>query len=178
MRLVGLLLLLGLLALNVGLRERAGQRADDLFAGEAQARERLASLGDALRAAGEIPGEERLELFRNRPDLRPLAHVGDASSAYAEDAVYVYGLGLTTEEDREGSVTSSWVLRAWPREFGVTGDLEFHLDRRGVLYIGQNEVGRSGTDEGFPPSFPQRNLGKTGPWWLPGAQPKKKTKKD
>jgi hypothetical protein len=69
-----------------------------------------------------------------------------------------------------GRRRSGWVLRAWPREFGVTGDLEFHIDDLGDVWHGQNEVGRSGTIEGFPPKFPDKEIGRPrqAVWWRPG----------
>jgi len=170
MRLFGWLLLVATLLLAVGLRLRSAERAERLFVGEAVARERLRDLGRALDVAldGSTPAAQRLALFGRLLGQEPLPQAATDVTAYGRDEVYVYGLGLTTQVDGEGRLRPGWVLRAWPRQFGVTGDLEFHLDQTGTFWEGQNEVGRSGLEQGFPPAFPERELvsqDKHKSWW-------------
>jgi len=87
----------------------------------------------------------------------------------ALDEVYVYGLTDTIERDpRTGERSFGYVLRAWPRRYGETGDLEFHVADDGRLFGGQNRVGRSGFERGFPPPFPEPDLDTArgeASWW-------------
>ena len=166
-RFTGMILLMALLATGLALRHRSSQRAERLFAGEAQAQQRIDALAAGLARveAGVLPSQ----WLARDAELQLLPDAGDETAAYARDSSYVYGLGLVSVVDREtGRPRPGWVLRAWPLEYGVTGDLEFHLDDRGVLWHGQNPIGRSGLTEGFPPDFPEKTLGKRGqPWWRP-----------
>jgi len=169
-RYYGIVLLIALLLLAVALRQRAVHRSERIRANELVMTERFDGLVGVLQSSitERDPPTRRLARLAEQPGLVALQGVGDDRSAFAEGEFYVYGLGLTSIVDPEtGRRGSGWVLRAWPRIFGVTGDIEFHSDHRGEIWHGQNEVGRSGTQEGFPPSFPEKNIGQARQttWW-------------
>ncbi len=171
-RFYGSLLLILLLAGGFGLRHRSLQRTARIFEGEARAEARLQDLAGTFQREfqADVSPAKRLASLGRQVGLTPLQGTGDDSSAFAQDNFYVYGLGLTSVVDsKTGRHRPSWALRAWPRQFGVTGDLEYHVNDRGVLWHGQNEVGRSGTDAGFPPSFSKREFedSKQKSWWRP-----------
>ena len=171
-RYYGIVLLIALMLLAVTLRQRAVHRSERIRANEIVVADRVEELAEALRASiseGDPP-KVRLARLAEQPELVGIPDVGDDRSAFAEGELYIYGLGLTTIVDPEtGRRGSGWVLRAWPRAFGVTGDIEFHIDHKGTVWHGQNEVGRSGTEEGFPPLFPAKTLSKARQtaWWQP-----------
>ena len=170
MRLLGLGLVVFLSLLAVGLRQTADTRAERLLEGE---RRSLAVLLGLQRAA--------LDDFRagERPDLVALARAagldqlsgvdvpeGDPRMVL-QDRDSLYALGWIRRRPAEGGPPEDgFVLRAWPRQHGVTGDLERHVDERNHLWEGQNTVGRSGLTRGYPPPFPEPDLEKTGGrWW-------------
>jgi hypothetical protein len=142
-------------------------RATRILAGEARALQQLVALDTACR---ELGGPERLPpdpaaVLRAAGGLRPLDEDNDGNRAFASDDVYVYGVGLTRGGGDEDGPPGS-VIRAWPLRFGITGDAEFVIDEGGQLWEGLNEVGRSGTTNGFPPPFPEGDLGlPRRPWW-------------
>jgi hypothetical protein len=171
-RLYGIVLLVALVALAVSLRQRAETRSERILANERIVAARVEQLADALRLAisEDDPPAVRLGSLARQRGLTALPDTGDDRTAFAEDELYTYGLGTTIIVDKAtGRRVDGWVLRAWPRVFGVTGDIEFHVDNRGVVWHGQNEVGRSGVTEGFPPKFPAKEIGqpKQAIWWRP-----------
>jgi hypothetical protein len=173
-RKAGLLLLVLLLLAAAAVRWDDQRRADRLLAGEASARGTLAALQHLYRTALErgepLPGLGEATL-RALPHLRRLAGAGAAEISYAHDDVYVYGYATRPHRDADGRVVPGFLLRAWPLRFGVTGDLEYQLGDDGQLWEGQNRMGRSGTDYGFPPPFPDPAIGQPrAPWW-PAALP-------
>ncbi len=169
-RLYGTVVLLALVALGVGLRDRAERRTERLLGGEATAAARVAELAELLAgtALDELTPTERLAILPRQRGLLELEGAGDDRTAFAEDEAYCYGLGLVDVTDRRtGRRRLGWAVRAWPREFGVTGDLEYYVDERGVVWAGQNPTGRSGTDAAFPPPFPEREIedADQAVWW-------------
>jgi hypothetical protein len=166
----GSLLLALLLLLAAALRWQESARADRLLDGEARARATLAGL--QRECARLVAGSRAPEDFARRvlaavPALRQLPDVSTEALAYAADDVYAFGVATQVRRDEPGTRTRpGWILRAWPLEFGVTGDREYQLSEDGTLWEGQNRVGRSGTRAGFPPAFPEPEIGlpKT-PWW-------------
>lgn len=175
-RLSGLLIALLLALLAVALRVQEHHRAGRLIEGEDHAREVVASLTaaslDELATGSPHPG--LFALLRHTPGLAPLPDLGDPPrESYARDDVYVYGL-LTTARRADGDapMVQGFVLRAWPVEFGVTGDLEYFATETGELWEGQNLLGRSGTGRGFPPPFGERPFtGRSGGTWWTIAPP-------
>ena len=167
-RALGPLLLVALLAIVALLRAAESSRADTLLENQARARSTLAELhaaceelavggarpGLALDAAAAVPGLERLD--RSQPEL-----------AFCSDGDYLYGLSSETRlEEGSGRQLQGWVLRAWPARFGVTGNREYQLSDDGILWEGQNRNARSGTERGFPPPFPDPDIGQPRPaWW-------------
>jgi hypothetical protein len=168
-RFTGMAVFILLVGLCVALRFRAENRAERLLANESLAGQQVVELGLALEArmAAGQEGATLLDVLEQMPRLEPLDAPRTETANYARDAIYAYGLGLTQEPDApSGARRAGWVLRAWPLEFGRTGDIEFHLDDRGTFWKGQNEVGRSGTERGFPPPYPQPGITQRGqPWW-------------
>ncbi|GJM20192.1 MAG: hypothetical protein DHS20C15_01070 [Planctomycetota bacterium] len=168
-RRLGLLLPLLMLGLLVLLREVQSDGAARIARGEERALhvlDRFVSATDDIPAAdvealrAQLTGIEGLHAFT--PEN---AQAGTA--AYAQDRSYMYGLAQLAERDAQsGTLRQLWVLRAWPLDFGVTGDAEFQLGTDGVLWEGQNLRGRSGTDTGFPPPFPEPDVTtRPGGWW-------------
>jgi len=161
-RRLGPLLVVALALAALGLRLSESARADTLLAGQARARDTLAALQAAcleLTRSGRV----RADLEHAAPaavqGLRVLPESGP-EVAYVTDEDYVYAL---TEETRRESgsdhVVQGWLMRAWPANFGHTGTREYLLAEDGVLWEGQNRLGRSGTDQGFPPALPEPDLG-------------------
>jgi len=164
-------LLLVLLLLGVGgLRWLDGRRSQALLDGEARARQVLLALGAACEAeqarADGTPGLHG-PVLAAAPGLRARPDLGGEAISYAEDDVYVYGFATLSHRDPvTDALVTGFVLRAWPRRFGITGDLEYQLGDDGVLWEGQNRLGRTGTEYGFPPPFPDPAIGQPrAPWW-------------
>lgn len=159
------LLLVGLLLL---VRETQVRAADRLARGEERAVSVLHALADAAREADDA-APRLAPLLHAASTLTPLqvdpALAGEVD--YARDRSYVYGLArLLRRDDASGELRGDWVLRAWPLDFGHTGDAEFQLASDGVLWEGQNLRGRSGTETGFPPPFPEPEVGdRPAHWW-------------
>ena len=100
--------------------------------------------------------------------MKALPELGIDQITYARDDVYMYGAATNTRRDPATDVLiHGYILRAWPLQFGRTGDAEFQLSESGVLWEGQNRLGRSATDYGFPPTFPAPELGQPGAAWWP-----------
>jgi hypothetical protein len=168
-----ILVLLAVLGM-VGVRWAGARRAETIVAGEERARVSVLALVQAARSA--LQRDARLPRLQDGlaaavPGLSPLPGLGSAEISYASDGVYVYGLATQTHHDAEsGAPRPGFVLRAWPLRFGISGDLEYHAGDDGVLWEGQNRTGRSGTSQGFPPVFPEPDVGADGaPWWPAGA---------
>lgn len=168
--------ILGLLVLLAGLlRCHESARAGQILEGEAHALETLVALEDAcVRLAGD--GETHPDFARQAlaavPSLEPLADLGAESVAYAADEVYVYGVAAQAKRDeRSGRLLSGWIVRAWPVAFGLTGDREYQLADDGLLWQSQNRAGRSGTTTGFPPGFPEPDVGLPRAPWRPVERP-------
>jgi hypothetical protein len=170
MRASGVLLLVLLLLLGAALRRQEAVRSEHLLAGEAAARSTLVELHAACQDLVR-DGRPRPDLARAAfdavPGLRPLPELGSDGVAYAADDAYVYGLaGQSRRDERTGRFLPGWILRAWPVRFGGTGNREYQLTDDGTLWEGQNRLGRSGTDYGFPPDFPDPDVGQPRtPWW-------------
>jgi hypothetical protein len=169
-RRLGPLLLVVLLLAAAGVRVAQSARAGRLLAGEAQARATLAELHRACaalaqdgRVVPDLPGRA----LAGVPGLRRLPDASREAVVYARDEGYLYGLATQVRTDTETDRTrQGWILRAWPADFGTTGDREYQLADDGVLWEGQNRLGRSGTRHGFPPDFPEPEVGQPrAPWW-------------
>ena len=157
-----------LLASGATIRWQAHVRAEGLIATEEQALATFASLHRASRAAvGRGPHPGLAALLAEHPRLHLLDEVSTTDLQYATDERYVFGLLRSTRRNAAGEIVHGYVLRAWPWIFGETGDLEYHIDERGAFYRGQNDLGRSGLEEGFPPPFPQPRIaeGLNAAWW-------------
>jgi hypothetical protein len=150
-------------------------QSDALVEREARVR---ALMVDLLAASLEAVARDRphpglREPFLSRfPTLQARPELGTESISYADDGDYMYGLAATrtTGTDAAGSI-HGFVLRAWPQDFGDTGDLEFQASDDGQLWEGSNSTGRSGTGFGFPPDFPQRDMDRRDAGWKPLVEP-------
>ena len=167
----GPILVLLLIAIAALVRIQGAQHAQVLLDHELQARQTLAALHAAslqeLASGGAHPGLGAL--VHGVPGLRFLHNLTDADTSYARDGVYMYGLRTILFPGEDGvPPTHGFVLRAWPRHFGETGDLEYLVNETGTLFEGQNHMGRNGTQRGFPPDFPHEiNLKQQRkPWWV------------
>src|SRR5262249_1478241 len=127
----------------------------------------LARASQPFTQRGEAHPGLRGALLSAAPGLEPLPDLGSAQISYARDGVYMYGLATNPHRDTPtGPLLQGWALRAWPLRFGVTGDLEYYLTEDGRLWEGQNRLGRSGTENAFPPPFQDPDIGTPkGPWW-------------
>ena len=166
----GVLLLLLLVLVAAALRGLEGSRSQRLSAGEVAALDTLADLDRACRDLAR-DGRPRPDLAQAAlaavPALHPLGAPAADGVAYAADEAYVFGIaGQTRRDERSGRLVPGWIVRAWPLRFGVTGNREYQLADDGQLWEGQNRLGRSGTEYGFPPPFPDPEAGQPRtPWW-------------
>lgn len=175
LRHLGPYLALLLILVAAASRWSAHGQASEMLEREARALSTFASLGRASLAAiqqGPHPGLGAL--LAAHPGLSMLDVTDDSGSEFAADNDYVFGLARSRNRDSNSTWVDGFVLRAWPVRFGETGDGEFHLDETGRFYRGQNDLGRSGIQWGFPPPFPQPGLatGLRATWWatpLPDA---------
>ncbi|MFT7464999.1 MAG: hypothetical protein ACI9EF_003359 [Pseudohongiellaceae bacterium] len=170
MRIVGYLLAILLTLLCLALHQRSTWRAGHLIAGEHLAQERLAKIHSLAKGQLRIGEQAQLATLLSASELADVAFLESLSKPgveFAADSVYVYGLAQTTAPFESGKgPRHGFILRAWPVEFGVTGDLQFHADSRGNSFQGQNNKGRSGVTVDFPPPFPATDLGSRGAgWW-------------
>jgi len=164
-RLHGPVLFLLLLLLLGVVRAVAGAQANGLVEREAQARETVeALLAASLQAvgAGHAHPGLRGDFLARFPSLQPRPELGNEAISYADDGEYLYALAAASTATGQG-----FILRAWPLRFGHTGDVEFEGAEDGVLWEGMNCVGRSGTDVGFPPLFPDPDLDRATAGWTP-----------
>jgi hypothetical protein len=169
-RRLGPLLLVVLLLAAAGVRLAESTRAGRLLDGEAQARATLAELHRACAALaqdGRVTPDLAGRALAAVPGLRRLPDVSREAVAYATDGAFVYGLATQLRTDADTvRPRQGWILRAWPADFGTSGDREYQLADDGVLWEGQNRLGRSGTRHGFPPAFPEPDAGQPrAPWW-------------
>jgi hypothetical protein len=170
-RSIGFVVFVCLLLLAALLRWHAGTRADGLIENEARTCRTLAALYDAsaeaTQAGAPHPGL-RAGFLSGVPDLTPIPGLGTEQISYARDADYMYALATRTTPDAHTSATrQGFIMRAWPLEFGATGDVEFRLADDGILWQCQNLSGRSGTDVGFPPRFlDPGGADQEEPWWI------------
>ncbi len=168
-RALGIVLLLATLLAGAGLRLLESRRADALLAGESRARATMEALVQAslpiTRRGDGHPGL-RGAVLDAATGLVAWPDLGTAEISYAHDDVYAYGLATRSRRDApDGPLVQGWVLRCWPLRFGVTGDVEYHASEDGRLWEGQNRLGRSGIERGFPPPFPDPELDlPKGPW--------------
>jgi hypothetical protein len=152
---------------------RAAERrsADHLLLGEAIARQTIAALHAVSLSAvqqGRVHPGLSGPLLDALPDLTPLPELGSDHITYAHDKVYMYGAATNIRRDAvTNKIVYGFILRAWPMDYGRTGDAEFQVSDSGVLWEGQNRLGRSSTDYGFPPDFPAPGVGKAGTAWWP-----------
>lgn len=142
-----------------------------LQAGELVAQQTIAMIHKASLAAlqqGRSHPGLLGDLIAGLPSLKPLPDLGFNEITYAHDNVYMYGIATNAHRDPiSGELVHGYVLRAWPLRYGRSGDAEFQLSDSGLLWEGQNRLGRSGTDYGFPPAFPQPEIGQPGAAWWP-----------
>ena len=167
-RLHGPVLILALLLLLAVQRLWAGAHSAGLAEHEDRARELMRELTAASVAAvaGGRPHPGLREPFLSRfPRLQSRADLGTELISYADDGEYLYGLAATRGAD-DAAPSEGFVLRAWPLRFGGTGDLEFQSSDDGVLWEGMNCSGRSGTDSGFPPPYPDPELSRPTAGWI------------
>ncbi len=100
-----------------------------------------------------------------------LQGTGNPEQTYAQDDLYLYGISTRqTRSENTGEVLHDYILRAWPLEFGVTGDVEY-LFQDGRFWAGANTIGRSGTRVGFPPPFPAPDVDQLDSAWWPVPLP-------
>ncbi len=170
MRKLGYVLVVFLVLLCFALHQRSSWRAQRLLDGEALALQRSELIHELAKA--RVRGGEPADLAQliKAPELSSLTLLHELSTtgmAFAHDEVYVYGLAQTTQPLSLGhGPRYGFILRAWPIDFGVTGDLQFHLDSKGGCFHGQNNKGRSGVTADFPPPFPAPDLrSRRSGWW-------------
>lgn len=164
-RLHGPVLFLLLLLMLVVVRAVAGSQASGLVEREAQARETVqALLAASLQEVGRGRAHPGLrgDFLARFPTLHERPELGNEAVSYADDGEYLYALAAASSGGGHG-----FILRAWPLRFGATGDLEFEAADDGVLWEGMNCSGRSGTEVGFPPLFPDPDLGRSTAGWTP-----------
>jgi hypothetical protein len=167
-RVFGPLLLLALVLLWGGIRMAESARADTLLDNQARAAVTVAQLQAAcqdLTAGGAHAGLAR-DAAASVAGLAAL-EPPDPERVFLSDGNYCYGLiSSTSREPGSGRVVQGWCLRAWPAKFGVTGQREFQIGDDGVLWEGQNRYARSGTERGYPPPFPDPDIGQPhAAWW-------------
>ena len=144
-------LITGLLLLTAFLLHASSRAAaDSLVAGEARGRETIRELYDrstrALALGQAHPGLEALLAPEAGDDLglTLLTELGTEQRAFAKDHAYVYGLATTFQSGFRRRY--GFAIRAWPLEYGRTGDREFSITE------GVNPKGRSGhAKDGLPP---------------------------
>ena len=165
----GLILVLVLTLTAIGLRARTHARAASLLEGEYHARTTIEALhAESMThiSVGRVhPG--LAALIGNHPGMQLLDELSTPDRTYARDDVYIYAFAPTATGTARRS--HGFILRAWPRRFGITGDREFHIDQDGILYEGLNRKGRSGTEAsgGFPPAMPDPLIGQPKSPWYP-----------
>jgi hypothetical protein len=167
-RVHGPVLFVALLALLVGMRLVAGWRSTGLAENEVRARALVGELSAASLeevAHGRAPPTLREPFLSRFPALEARSELGTELISYADDGAYLYGLAVISGSDETGG-QPGFVLRAWPLRFGGSGDLEFQASDDGVLWEGMNCSGRSGTESGFPPPFPDPDLGRSTAGWI------------
>jgi len=170
MRQLGYVLLISLVLLCFALEQRSSWRAQRLLHGEELAAQRIEQLHKLAKAVVRSGQPAELAELIAAPELSSLTMLEELSKtgmAFAHDEVYVYGMAQTTQALGAGSGPRyGFILRAWPIDFGVTGDLEFHIDSKGNAFHGQNTKGRSGVTIDFPPAFPAADVGsRRSGWW-------------
>jgi hypothetical protein len=156
--------------LGIVLRGYSQHRSGQLLAGEDHGRTTVRALYEASVAfTGQgKPHPGLADLVDAVPGLESLDEASAGEQAYAWDERYVYG--LTTTATGTARPTYGFILRAWPREFGVTGDHEYYIRDDGQLWEGVNERGRSGLRQGFPPPFPDPAVGNRRNAWYAWPQ--------
>lgn len=169
MRLLATLLFVTMIAIAFGERLAGGARGDAINIGERAGLQRCRELHAAYLRHVEASGERRhpglAPLAADVPGLSPLPIDGSAEGrSYAVGEHYMYGIYTREIRQPDGSLVDDYVLRAWPLAFGRTGDVEYVL-QDGQLWIGANRIGRSGAEFGFPPVFPEPDIGQPKvPW--------------
>jgi hypothetical protein len=171
MRRVGYLLVIALTLLCVALHQRSRWRSQQLLAGEALATQRLEQIHRLASNALREDTRPQLPELLLEPQLSALVLLDTLARpglAFAWDEVYVYGMAQTSVRYADtGKLGPGYVLRAWPRHFGTTGDLQLHIDSNGTYFHGQNNKGRSGVLIDFPPPFPDPDVGSRHAGWWP-----------
>lgn len=170
-RLRGPLLFVLLLTVLAGTRCYSGARASAMVEHEHTARALMGELLEASLAAVASgrphPGFSAAFLERF-PTLEARPELGTGLISYADDGDYLYALAVVSGVGAgSGGPREGFVLRAWPLDFGSTGDLEYQATEDGRLWEGMNYSGRSGTDFGFPPLFPEPDLSRIDAGWMP-----------
>jgi hypothetical protein len=165
-RYTGLILVVLLVLVGMAQRSSTVDQARQLLDAERQARATVSELyrRSVAYTAKSEPHPGLASIIEDMPELQLIAGESTIDLAYARDDVYIYG--LTTTSSGTGRVIRGFILRAWPQEFGLTGDREFQIQQDGVLWMGLNRKGRSGTGFGFPPQFPDPEFAKPNPPWL------------
>lgn len=168
LRASGLIITLVLVLLIVAFRDQANQRAERLLAGEAAAHRTVSALVRASRLELDQgdPHPGLAAIMHAADGLQAIPELSDGQIGYARDASYIYGLSRTSTVLEDGRAQHGYVLRAWPVEYGGTGDVEYHVREDGNLWIGQNQKGRSGVERGFPPPYPEPDISEArARWW-------------
>jgi hypothetical protein len=177
-RLHGPLLTLLLLSALAGTRLLGQSRAAAMVEHEDSARRMMGELIAASRETmtrGRAHPGLRAAFLQRFPQLTERTGLASDAVSYADDGDYLFALAPSSATgdgaDGTGGSRQGFVLRAWPLDFGVTGDLEFHATDDGLVWEGQNSLGRSGTEVGFPPLFPEPELLAPGAGWTSGPGP-------
>lgn len=165
-------LITGLLLILAFLLHASGQAAADALAdGETRGRETIHELyrrSQTALARGEAhPGLEALLEPEAGDDLglTVLTELGSEQLAFARDEAYVYGLATTFQSGFRRRY--GFAIRAWPLDFGRTGDREFTVTEAGYLLEGFNPKGRSGHAKDELPPLPTPGLDDPhAPWIL------------
>ena len=170
MRQVGYILVVLLILLWAALHQRSTWRAQRLLDGEVLARQRIETLHKLAKIEVRAGHPAELAELLKAPELGGLTMLDELSRtglAFAHDEVYVYGMAQTTTALSVGKgPRNGFMIRAWPIDFGITGDLQYHIDSQGNYFHGQNNKGRSGVTIDFPPPFPAPDLrSRRSGWW-------------
>jgi len=166
-RVLGPIVFLALVAVSFVIRDVETDQARELLQGEARGRARcveIEALSRPILDGGNAhPGFGAL--LGDLPGLHLLTEASGEAISFAADDDYVYGISTRVLRGENGESRHDYILRAWPLEFGVTGDLEYVI-QDGAFRAGRNKLGRSGTEVGFPPPFPAVEVDTPGaPWW-------------
>ncbi len=169
LRLLALLLFIALLVIAAASRIAGTALGDKINVGEVAALARCRELHAAYLKHVEETGSTVHPglgvLAREFAGLSALQNESDfPQRSYAVGEFYMYGVHTVQQRQLDDTFRDDYILRAWPLSFGHTGDVEYVL-QDGRLWIGANRIGRSGAEYGYPPPFPEQDIGEPKTPW-------------